>query len=107
MLSRSNSFVLENQLSSFNDSLFSTSPCVFHDIERFIDHDDNNNTDDDETEKDKIIKLLYEIVIKDIKINSLQKHIIHLEQQIKNSSIGYSVYISMINSSNKYINFKN
>lgn len=51
---------------SYQNLLYSTSPQVFIDFENII------NTDTEETFESKIIKLKYELVLKDIKIKKIE-----------------------------------
>jgi hypothetical protein len=103
---------------SFNDILFSTSPCVFQDIHQYID-----TLEHIEKEKNQI-KNNFEIVLKDINIIGLKfkvnqeynknikskydivlKEIIifGLKREVEKYKFGYKVYMSLINS-NPFIN---
>jgi hypothetical protein len=100
---------------SFNDILFSTSPCVFQDIHKYI--DTIEQFEQFEKEKNQI-KNNFEIVLKDINIiglkfkidqnyiqniknkyNIVLKEIIifGLKREVKKYKFGYTVYMSLIN----------
>jgi hypothetical protein len=75
------SFISEKDISSYDESvLFSTSPYVFNEFELVMSYID---------EKESLIKLKYDLVVKDILIKGLQK-------KLKKYEIGYNVYMSLL-----------
>ena len=77
-MSLENSFISEENCVSFKDFLFSTSPMVFMDIENFI----------ETPERDEILHLKYQIVMKDVIIYGLKK-------QVEKMQFPYTCWISL------------
>ena len=84
-------------LSSFNEILFSSSPLVFGDMEKLL--EDIYKEKEKEEEKDLLITLKYNLVIKDIIIFGLNK-------KINKYKLGYQVHKALLNGEPSFIKIK-
>lgn len=84
----SNESFYNDSFTSFNENLFSTSPYVFDDIENIIENSLENATVQDD--QHLIVRLRYDIVMKDIIIYSLQK-------KVDEYSFGHRVWKGLLN----------
>ena len=82
------SYISNRDISSFEDNLlFSTSPCVFNQIEMAV---------SEIIIHENMLKIKYDLVIKDIIIFGLKKQNLRYK-------IGYQVYMALINGESKIV----